>query len=59
MNTKELWRVLKCLERIKQPNAFADEAIAYVKKDLAIRDQQSKAMRDMNRSDYEVDGRPW
>lgn len=57
MTTKELHVVLKVLERVGPPvNPFRDEAIAYVKKDLAIREQQSNAMRDMNRPDVEY---PW
>ena len=56
MTTKELNVVLHCLEKIKKPNPFVEEAIAYVKKDLAIRDQQSNAMRDMNRPDVKW---PW
>jgi len=51
MTTKELQRVLHCLEMAKKPNPFIDEAIAYVKKDLAIREQQCNNMRNMNRSD--------
>lgn len=59
MTTKELNIVLNCLERIKKPNPFADEAIAYVKKDLAIRDsiwyeiQTKLQMRDMNKGESE------
>lgn len=57
MTTKELRRVLEVLERVGPPvNPFRDEAIAYVKKDLAIRDQQSNEMRKLNsdaRSDYD------
>ncbi len=54
MTTKELNMVLRVLEKVGPPvNPFRDEAIAYVKKDLAIRDQQSNAMRDMNRPDTE------
>lgn len=54
MTTKELNAVLRVLQRVgPEVNPFRDEAIAYVKKDLAIRDQQSNAMREMNRGDYE------
>jgi hypothetical protein len=49
MTTKQLQVVLRCLERIRRPNPFADEAVAYVRRDLAIREQQRKDMRDMNR----------
>jgi hypothetical protein len=52
VTTKELYVVVRVLEKVGPPvNPFRDEAIAYVKKDLAIRDQQSKAMHDMNRGD--------
>ena len=52
MTTKELQRVLEVLQHVGPPvNPFRDEAIAYVQKDLAIRDQQSDAMREMNRPD--------
>jgi hypothetical protein len=52
MTTKELHRVLEVLEHVgPKINPFRDEAIAYVKKDLAIREQQSKAMYEMNRPD--------
>lgn len=53
MTKKELYIVLATLEKIKQPNPFADEAIAYIKKDIARRAQQSEAMRKMNRENYE------
>ena len=53
MTTKELEQVLKVLNHIKRPNAFADEAEAYVRKDLAIREQQRKDMQDMNKGDYD------
>jgi hypothetical protein len=56
MKTEELLRVLNCLEKIKRPNPFADEAIAYVKKDLAIREQQRQDMRYLNKPDSEW---PW
>lgn len=57
MTTKELTRVLQVLEKVgPKPNPFVEEAIAYVKKDLAIRDQQRKAMYDMNHENAEY---PW
>jgi hypothetical protein len=50
MTTKELRRVLEVLERVgPKINPIRDEAIAYVQKDLAIRDQQCDAMRELNR----------
>lgn len=52
MTTKELRRTLEFLERVgPQANPFRDEVVAYVKKDLAIREQQSNAMREMNQGD--------
>ena len=59
MTTKELNVVLNCLEHVQKPNAFVDEAIAYVRKDLAIRDQQRSDMRDMNKRDWLYEERPW
>jgi hypothetical protein len=56
VTTKELNAVLRVLQRVgPEVNPFRDEAMAYVKKDLAIRDQQSDAMRDMNRPDRSYD----
>lgn len=52
MTTKELNRVKHVLLKVgPSDNAFRDEALAYVNKDLAIRDQQRKEMRDMNHPD--------
>jgi hypothetical protein len=52
MTTKELNVVLGVLKRVgPEHNAFRDEAVAYVTKDLAIRAQQASDMRDMNRGD--------
>jgi hypothetical protein len=52
MKTKELLIVLAVLEKVGPVvNPFRDEAVAYVKKDLAIRKQQSEDMREMNRDD--------
>jgi hypothetical protein len=59
MTTKELEAVQRVLDKIKRPNPFADEAAAYVKKDLAIREQQRKDMREMNRGDYDYREYPW
>jgi hypothetical protein len=54
MTTKELNVVLGVLLKVGPPiNPFRDEALAYVRKDLAIRDQQSKDMHAMNRGDGE------
>jgi hypothetical protein len=50
MTTKELRVVLSVLKRVGPVvNPFRDEAVAYVEKDLAIREQQSNDMREMNK----------
>jgi phage gp16-like protein len=54
VTTKELEAVLNVLQRVgPKVNPFRDEAVAYVKKDLAIREQQRAAAREMNRDNYE------
>lgn len=54
MTTKELNFILKILERIKNPSEKVGVAIAYVKKDLAVRDGQ----RDNFKGDYD-EGSYW
>lgn len=53
MTTKELNHVKLILERIKNPSPAVELALAYVKKDLALRDSQ----RDNFKGDYEE--MPW
>lgn len=52
MTRKELEQVLEVLKKIKQPNEFANEAIASVERDIARRKQQSKDQKDANRNAY-------
>jgi hypothetical protein len=47
MTRKELEQVLFCLKKIKQPNEFANEAIASVERDIARRKQQSEDQKDI------------
>ena len=47
MTRKELEQVLYCLNKIKQPNEHANEAIASVQRDIARRKQQSRVQKDM------------
>lgn len=50
MKTAELLRLRAFLFRVGPPvNPFRDEVLAYVVRDLAIREQQRKDMREMNR----------
>jgi len=53
MTTKELSHVLLILMHIKNPTPKVDLAIAYIRKDMAVRDAQ----RDNFKGDYESDGR--
>lgn len=51
--TKEHLLKVKCiLLKIKNQDAFIAEALTYIDRDLALREQQKKAMRDNNNSDY-------
>jgi hypothetical protein len=60
VTTKELRIVLDVLEKVGPPvNPFRDEALAYVKKDLAVREQQRNAMREMNRNDRDPERWPY
>jgi len=47
MTRKELEQVLFCLKKVKQPNSHINEAIASVERDIARREQQSRAQRDL------------
>jgi hypothetical protein len=51
MNRKELEQVLFCLKKIRQPNEFANEAIASVERDIARRKQQSKDQKETMHED--------
>ena len=54
MTTKELKHVEDILMRIKNPSPKVDLALAYIRKDKALRDTQ----RDNFKGDYEED-RSW
>jgi hypothetical protein len=52
MTRKELEQVLRVLNKIKQPNEFANEAIASVTRDIARRKQQSKEQRQQRQFEW-------
>lgn len=52
MTRKELEQVLFCLKKIHQPNAFVNEAICSVERDIYRREQQSKAQKDLGKDEY-------
>lgn len=56
MTTKELLVVKAILLKIRNKDAWIAEAIAYLDKDLAIRNQQRKEMLDNRADSYEWPG---
>lgn len=49
--------MLAVLQKVgPRPNPFVTEAISYVEKDLAIRDQQANWARELNKPDADY---PW
>jgi hypothetical protein len=53
MTKEQLTKVKNILLKIKNQDAFVCEAVTYVDRDLALRDQQKKAMRDNMRDGYD------
>jgi hypothetical protein len=51
MTRRELEQVWLCLKKIKQPNEFANEAIACIERDIARRKQQSKDQKEVMQED--------
>lgn len=57
MKLEELHKVREILLRITNRNSFVNEALAYVDKDIALREQQSKAQRNLK--DVQFDTSAW
>lgn len=55
MTYQELLKLKLVLMKIKNKDAHVDEVIAYVNKDIALREQQQKAY--VNQAEY--DHSPW
>lgn len=53
MTSKELYRVKEVLLRIRSDDPRIKEAIAYIDKDIALREQQSKIGRDSREDSYD------
>ena len=46
MTRDQLLKLKLVLEKIKNPDSYVQEAIAYVDRDIALRNRQSKDMKD-------------